>query len=61
MGKILQLPYAEEVSIYYSCLLIELCKCHPTVYPLIVSWLVHHSNVQHVTTVPVIAGYKDVI
>lgn len=37
MGKILQLPNAEEVSIYYSCLLIELCKCHPTVYPLILS------------------------
>lgn len=38
MGKILQLPHAEEVPIYYSCLLIELCKCHPTVYPLIVSY-----------------------
>ena len=31
------MPYAEEVPIYYSCLLIELCKCHPTIYPLIVS------------------------
>ncbi|XP_065911771.1 nuclear cap-binding protein subunit 1-B-like [Dysidea avara] len=37
MGRVLQLPCAPEVSIYYSCLLIELCKCHPTVYPLILS------------------------
>ena len=61
MGKVLQLPHAEEVPIYYSCLLIELCKCHPTVYPLIVSGRASSICAHHMMTILVVTGNQDVV
>ncbi len=39
-GVLLQLPSPPQVLVYYSALLIELCKMEPTSYPRIVSSVV---------------------